>query len=36
LARYRERAEAKMQQAEVLRKLILERKEPLEVEKEAS
>jgi len=35
-ARYRERAEAKMQQAEVLRKLILERKEPLEVEKEAS
>ena len=35
--RYRERAEAKMQQAEVLRKLIVEGKdEPLEVEKNAS
>ena len=36
-ARYRERAEAKMQQAEVLRRLILEGKEPLQLEeKDAS
>jgi two-component system chemotaxis response regulator CheB len=37
-SRYRERAEAKMQQAEVLRKLIIEGKEPMEpeLEKEAS
>jgi hypothetical protein len=34
--RYRERAEAKMQQAEVLRKLIIESKEPLQLEQEAS
>jgi two-component system chemotaxis response regulator CheB len=34
--RYRERAEIKMQQAEVLRKLILESKDPVELEQEAS
>ena len=34
--RYRERAESKMQQAEVLRKLIVESKAPVELEKEAS
>ncbi len=34
--RYRERAEAKMQQAEVLRKLIVETKTPAELEQEAT
>jgi hypothetical protein len=35
--RYRERAEAKMQQADVLRKLLMDAKsEPADVEKEAS
>jgi two-component system chemotaxis response regulator CheB len=34
--RYRERAEAKMQQAEVLRRLIAESKQPVELESEAS
>lgn len=35
-SRFRERAEAKMQQAEVLRRLIESKEEPMEVEKEAS
>jgi len=34
--RYRQRAETKMQQAEVLRRIISEAKEPLEVEKQVS